>query len=86
MSYWEQGKFDIDTESLKKLSDYFDCSVDFILGITDNRTPKEKQSPEFPDDIPESNKELYSLAKQVPPERQQEALTYLRFLIDSSSK
>lgn len=31
LSYWEQGRFDIDNSSLVKLADYFDCSTDYIL-------------------------------------------------------
>jgi repressor LexA len=32
LSYWEQGKYDIDTKSLKKISDFFNCSIDYVLG------------------------------------------------------
>lgn len=32
LSYWEQGKYDVDNESLKKLADFFECSTDSILG------------------------------------------------------
>lgn len=32
LSYWENGKIDIDTESLCKLADYFQISLDFLLG------------------------------------------------------
>ena len=31
ISCWENGVVDIDTESLKKLADYFGCTVDYIL-------------------------------------------------------
>ena len=31
-SYWENGKVKIDNDSLKKLADFFDVSVDYILG------------------------------------------------------
>lgn len=31
-SYWENGKVKIDNESLKKLSDYFNVSIDYLLG------------------------------------------------------
>lgn len=31
-SYWENGKYNIDNESLKKLSELFDVSVDYLLG------------------------------------------------------
>lgn len=31
LSYWEQGKYDIDNASLQKIADFFNCSVDCIL-------------------------------------------------------
>jgi len=31
-SYWENGKAKIDNETLKKLADYFEVSVDHLLG------------------------------------------------------
>lgn len=35
--YYEQGKRDPDTETIKKLADYFDISADYLLGRTDNK-------------------------------------------------
>ncbi len=35
LSYWEQGKYDIDNDSLRKLSIFFKCSADCILGMKD---------------------------------------------------
>lgn len=35
-SYWESGKVKIDNDSLKKLADYFNVSVDYLL---DRETP-----------------------------------------------
>lgn len=32
LSYWENGKFDIDNVSLCKIADYFQVSVDYLLG------------------------------------------------------
>lgn len=32
LSYWENGRIDIDTESLCKIADYFNVSVDYLLG------------------------------------------------------
>lgn len=34
LSHWEQGKYDIDNESLLKLAEMFDCTTDYILGRT----------------------------------------------------
>lgn len=41
LSYWEQGKYDVDTQSLQKIADHFNVSVDYLLGN------KEKKSPEL---------------------------------------
>lgn len=35
LSTWETGKYEPDNESLKKLADYFNVSVDFLLGRSD---------------------------------------------------
>ncbi|MDR0905701.1 MAG: helix-turn-helix domain-containing protein [Oscillospiraceae bacterium] len=34
-SYYETGKRDIPTDVLIKLSDYYNISVDYLLGLTD---------------------------------------------------
>ncbi len=38
-SYWEQGKFEPDSETLKKLADFFGVSVDYLLGNDETKTP-----------------------------------------------
>lgn len=40
VGFYENGKRDIPTEVLKKLSDYFDVSIDYLLGKSDVRNPK----------------------------------------------
>lgn len=35
-SYWENGKVKIDNDSLKKLANYFEVSVDYLLGINES--------------------------------------------------
>ena len=41
LSYWENGRIDIDTESLCKIADYFNVSVDYLIGdSTSNTLPK----------------------------------------------
>ncbi len=40
-SYWESGKVKIDNDSLKKLADYFEVSVDYLL---DRETPTASNS------------------------------------------
>ena len=46
LSYWEQGKFDVDNTSLQKIADYFHCSVDCVLG-------REETSESFADNLPQ---------------------------------
>ena len=36
LSYWEQGKYDIDNKSLIKLAEYFSVTTDYLLGKTDS--------------------------------------------------
>lgn len=36
-SYYELGRRDIPTEILIKLAQYYDCSVDYLLGLTNQK-------------------------------------------------
>lgn len=36
-SYYETGKHNIPLNVLCSLADYYDCSIDYLLGRTDNR-------------------------------------------------
>ena len=38
VSAWENGSFEPNSNSLKKLSQLFSCSTDYLLGLTDERT------------------------------------------------
>ena len=38
-SNYERGDLDIPTEVLIKLAQHYNTSVDYILGLTDNKTP-----------------------------------------------
>ena len=38
-SYYELGRRDIPTDVLIKLAAYYDTSVDYLLGLTDERKP-----------------------------------------------
>ena len=42
LSYWEQGRYDIDNESLLRLSSLFNVSVDYLLGKSDIPTAPKK--------------------------------------------
>lgn len=36
IGYWRQGKRVPQADNLAKIADYLDCSVDYLLGRTDN--------------------------------------------------
>lgn len=38
VSAWENGSFEPNSNSLKKLSKLFSCSTDYLLGLSDERT------------------------------------------------
>ena len=46
LSYWEQGKYQPDIETLKKLAEIFLVSVDYLIGHTDNPAPANIMEPE----------------------------------------
>ncbi len=47
---YETGKRKPDTDTLQKIVEYFDVSVDYILGLTDERTPADKIKKALSDD------------------------------------
>lgn len=42
-SHYETGNNDIPTEILIKLADFYETSVDYLLGRTNNKNKREKQ-------------------------------------------
>ena len=42
-SYYENGYRDIPTDSLIKLALFYDCSTDYLLGLTNERRSKPKK-------------------------------------------
>ncbi len=42
LSYWENGKFDVDNSSLCKISSYFHVSIDYLLGQENNTIDTEE--------------------------------------------
>lgn len=41
-SDYESGKINVPFEALRKLADFYDTSVDYLLGRTDNNAPPQK--------------------------------------------
>lgn len=44
IGYYENDQRDPDTSTLKALSEYFDVSVDYLLGLTEFRSPADRIS------------------------------------------
>lgn len=42
-SYYEIGRRDIPTATLIRLAEYYKCSVDYLLGLTDEKKPYPKR-------------------------------------------
>lgn len=60
ISLYESGKREPDYDTLKKLADFFNVSVDYLLGRTDIRTPITtaalSRTDGYDDDLPEEAK------------------------------
>ena len=42
-SYYEIGKRDLPISALIRLAEYYNCSTDYLLGLTDEKTPYPKK-------------------------------------------
>jgi len=45
---WEIGRNEPDYKTLKRLADFFDVSIDYLLGKTDDPTPPQKRLEDYP--------------------------------------
>ena len=78
-SYWESGKIEINNENLFRLADFFNVSVDYLLGRTDIR----KTSASAEDDVKIA---LFGGDGEVTPEMWEEARNYAQYLKEKQSK
>ena len=72
---WENEKREPDNMSLKKMASLFDCSIDYLLGRTDQY---EKPTPTDGDGLSEEQLEIVRLFKLAPPALRAAALAVLR--------
>ena len=63
-SFYENGKRDMSTDIVIKLSKFFDVSVDYLLGISDERRSSNENNQEFID-FYENYKELEDDDKDI---------------------
>lgn len=81
---YEQNKREPDNETLQKLADYFEVSIDYLLGRSNNSSRDRNQSkqPEF------ENLFFYELDKLSEEDKQKalEHVRYLRYLAEQENK
>ena len=82
LSYWEQGRFDMDNKSLIKLADYFECSVDYIL-FHDKKTYKTATEDYLKQSLSDHEKKLI-LAYRNQPNMQESVCRVLGVVYQSS--
>lgn len=74
---WEKGENEPTSGFLIKLADFFECSVDYLLGRSDdfgNVTIKEKSAELTPDE-----KKLLALFQNIPLDRQKEVIGFAEY-------
>lgn len=59
-SYWENGKFEPDQESLSKLADFFGVSADYLLGREEKNLPIDRPYSELAENFIREYSELFS--------------------------
>lgn len=74
LSGWETGKFAVDSDTLIKLADYFNCSTDYLLGRVDYPQLEIKKAP------PESGADEYEQNVGLPELTVEEIRRLKRFL------
>ncbi len=72
-NYWEQGKIEIDFENLKNIANYFNVSVDYLLG----RDAPENANKKIDETISRIDRKFNKLNK----EQQKQIENYLDFLL-----
>ena len=81
---YETGVSEPDFETLVKLADYFNVSVDYLLGRTDSAQPAYTAPPaESDDDIKVA---LFGGAGEVTPEMWDEVLNFIEFVKEKERK
>lgn len=81
---YERGELEPNIETLKKLADFFECSIDYLTGRADdlgvisiNSTPSLNPSP--------SARELLTLFEGLPQEYKAQVLEYVRYFAERTS-
>ena len=78
LSYWENGKYEPDSENLTAIADYFDVSVDYLLGKTDiKKAPVESDK----GNRPAMEREFMELFELLPAEKRKTIVAVMKSLL-----
>ena len=80
LSGWETGKFTVDSDTLVKLADYFNCSTDYLLGRVDYPQLEIKKAP------PESGTEEVETEMNSPDKLTTEEIKIIRAFLENMKK
>lgn len=75
VSYLESGKREPSLDLLVRLAEYYHCSTDYLLGLTDDPRPANKQA------MSEAAVDAVNLIDSLPPEKRPSAVELLRAII-----
>ena len=76
ISQWKKRMQNPSTEKLAAIAEYFDVSVDYLLGNEQKNTPAD-------DDLDEDIKQIEALLKQLDSENLDKAIDYIDLLLNS---
>lgn len=74
ISLYENGKRQPDTETIKRLAEFFSVSVDYLLGVEKEKTPPGN-------DLPEDVKQLVELVMELSEDEVNELSNYIDYII-----
>lgn len=78
ISCLETGKRPFNLDHLTRLSQFFDCSFDYILGKSDERKPKEQKA-QFPE-LDSISLALLAHTKDLSPEEAKQVMDFIEFI------
>ncbi|WP_432401042.1 helix-turn-helix domain-containing protein [Wukongibacter sp. M2B1] len=65
LSDWENERRNPNYDMIKKLAEFYGVTVDYLLGITDEKNIYTSKSAEIPDELKEVGVEYIALAKDI---------------------
>lgn len=81
ISGWESEKFEVDNASLFRLADYFNVSVDYLLGRTDEPNAEKPASAKG-----DGQSEIYDIIESLSPDNRAKLLELARLFLDAQCK